>query len=138
MKHILAIDDNPGDVHLVREALTCSGLSAMLHVGENAVQAYNFLYGRGDYPEHPLPDLILLDISMPVIKGKEALKTIRSEAKWARIPIIILTSSALDADREECLRLGATAYVVKPNDWQGYLTLFKLVRIGVESGIYKV
>jgi CheY-like chemotaxis protein len=136
MKHLLMVEDNPGDVRLIREVISASCPDIVLHVAENSVQAFDFLLGRSG--EHSLPDLILLDINLPIMNGKRILQEIRKDPRWNSIAVIMLTSSSLPMDKAECLALGAKEYLVKPSDWQEYIRMFTSLRLCNDCKIQKV
>ncbi|MBA3684476.1 MAG: response regulator [Planctomycetes bacterium] len=119
MASILIIDDNGADVDLMREALREIDVKIEVFSVENAVQGFAFLSKQSGFAQMPTPDVVLLDINMPVINGLQALRLIRETADWKRIPVIVWSSSSRREDQIEALRLGAVEYVVKPADWDG-------------------
>jgi chemotaxis family two-component system response regulator Rcp1 len=136
MKHLLMVEDNPGDVRLVREVINASCPDIVLHVAENSVQAFDFLLGRRQ-DEKALPDLILLDIKLPIVNGKRILQEIRKDPRWNGIPIIMLTSSSLPMDKAECFALGAKDYLVKPSNWDEYIRIFTSLELCNDCKIHK-
>jgi len=119
MLEILLVEDDPGDVELVRESLREADRRIKLHVMEDGVKALQFLRKR-NFPETTgLPDIILLDLNLPKMRGLEVLREIRNEAQFKDIPVVVLTSSALSEDISDCYRAGADRYVTKPLEFDG-------------------
>lgn len=118
---ILHIEDNPGDVILTGEAFRNAGYTMPIRVARDGEEALNLLFSLRQEKGAQLPNLILLDINLPRVDGKEVLRKIKEDATLRRIPVIMLTSSSLDADINECYRLYASCYVVKPIDLIDFL-----------------
>ena len=121
--HLLLVEDNPGDAELVRMALAERQADISVHIADNAVQAFAYLKGQPPGGANPRPDLIVLDLALPVIHGHKVLDVVKRNVDWQRIPVVVLSSSPAPSYRVLCERLGACAYVVKPGDWPGYLAL---------------
>jgi len=113
---ILMVEDNPGDVRLTREALKGGKVFNRLHVVEDGVAALDFLYRRAPHHEAPRPDLILLDLNLPKMDGREVLSRIKSDEALKTIPVVILTTSQAEEDVLRAYRLSANCYVTKPVD----------------------
>ena len=114
---ILIVEDNPADVLFVREALKHHGISFKLEhylSGEDALKAFAEM--------HAAPDLILLDINLPRLSGFELLKRARNHGLLADVPAAIITSSVAAVDRTTGERLGIDAYIVKPADYEEFMT----------------
>jgi len=111
---ILLVEDNPGDVRLVREALAESGGTSRLHTVGDGAEALAFVRREGEYADAPRPDLILLDLNLPRMDGREVLKAVKSDPETRDIPVIILTTSSAPPDIEMAYDRGANAYVRKP------------------------
>lgn len=112
---ILVVDDNPGDVRLVREALQYEGCAPIkLHVCRDGVEAEDFLYRRGDHGTAPRPDLIVLDLNMPRKSGRAVLADIKADETLRTIPVIVLSTSDAEKDVLESYRLHANCYIKKP------------------------
>lgn len=114
---ILLVEDNPGDVRLIREILSDSQYTKQLHVAYDGEQAINCVMGRDKTLGHIVPDLVLLDLNLPKRDGLEVLDVIRGEERFDDMPVIILTSSEALADMQESYRLRANAYITKPVDF---------------------
>ncbi|MGY9058121.1 MAG: response regulator [Alphaproteobacteria bacterium] len=115
-RDVLLVDDSPGDVMLVREAMGALELSSQLHVVENGVEALRFLAQEDEYADRPRPDMILLDLNMPKMSGTEVLERIKTDPRWKNIPVAVLTTSDSEDDVERCYELSANCYIVKPMD----------------------
>jgi CheY-like chemotaxis protein len=111
---LLLIEDNPGDVVLLREALRDAEVPHELHVAVDGREALAFLHRRGAYADSPRPDLILLDLNLPGKDGRELLAEIKRAPDLRRIPVIVLTSSEAEADISKSYELQASCYLTKP------------------------
>lgn len=128
---ILLVEDDPGDQKLVKISLKDQRIANDLHIVNNGNEALEYLYERGNYSEGvPRPDLILLDLNMPGMNGKELLKLIKSDENLRSIPVIVLTTSDSEIDILESYNLHASGYIKKPVD----LTEFKEVM--KQLGVY--
>jgi chemotaxis family two-component system response regulator Rcp1 len=120
---ILLVEDNPGDVRLTLEAFKDAKLLLEIAVVNDGVDAIDFLYHRGVYAESKPPDLMLLDLNLPRKNGRDVLAEIKASSTLRTIPVVILTTSASDADVESSYLLHANCYISKPVDLQGFLTV---------------
>ena len=112
---ILLVEDDPGDQKLITVSLRNQKLGNEVHIAGSGEEAMDFLYRRGKYSDGaPQPDLILLDLNMPGMGGKEFLRQIKEDDRVKMIPVIILTSSDSDADVLDTYNLHASGYVKKP------------------------
>lgn len=114
---ILMADDDADDRLLAEEALIESRVLNELHFVENGVELLDYLHGRGKYShreQFPLPGLILLDLNMPLMDGREALESIKKDPVLKRIPVVILTTSKIEEDMLKGYDLGAASYITKP------------------------
>ena len=125
-KTVLMVDDNPGDLGLVRQVLDTIDEVA-LHAVSNVPQAHAFLMKRFPYQDAPDPDLILLDLRMPMVSGHAVITAVKQNPKLSHTKVVVFTSSQLDADRLQCETLGADDYVCKPTDWSAWQTTIGLV-----------
>ena len=114
---ILVADDDPDDRMLAKEAFEESRLHNPVHFFEDGADLMDYLKRRGDYadrPVHPKPGLILLDLNMPKLSGREALEQIKSDPELGTCPIVILTTSKQEEDLLRSYQLGANSYITKP------------------------
>ena len=127
---ILLAEDDYDDRYLISEALDESGVDSLLYIVENGEELLNYLKGRGEYADRdmfPLPSLILLDLNMPLMDGREALAEIKKDAHLKRIPVIVLTTSQSEDDVEETYGLGITGFITKPMTFSGLVDVMKSV-----------
>jgi two-component system response regulator len=117
---ILLIEDNPMDIKLTRRALAKAGVQAQLDVAEDGEQALRRLLGPPE-ARGPSPDLVLLDLKLPKIDGHQVLERIRGDVRTRRLPVIVLTSSAEEADLARSYDLGANSYVRKPVEFDAFV-----------------
>jgi two-component system, chemotaxis family, response regulator Rcp1 len=113
---ILMVEDNPGDVRLTREALKGAKMWAQVHVVEDGVTALDYLYRRPPYESALRPDLILLDLNLPRMDGREVLAIVKGDPTLRLIPIVVLTTSQAEEDVLRAYHLNANCYVTKPVD----------------------
>ena len=111
---VLLVEDSPGDVRLTQQALKDANLHINLQVARDGIEAMSFLKQEGEYAKSPRPDLILLDLNLPRMDGREVLLTIKTDPALQRIPVIVLTSSAAEIDVYKSYDLKANSYIVKP------------------------
>lgn len=114
--HLLLVEDNPGDVRLITEVFQGQRRTFVHHV-ENTNEACDLLNQKGRFADAQKPDLILLDLNLPVLSGQVFLRARQRIPDWMAIPVVVFTSSANDSDRQACLFLGADDYMVKPREW---------------------
>jgi two-component system, chemotaxis family, response regulator Rcp1 len=117
---ILLVEDNPGDARLVEEGLRESNIPCELRVAKDGREALRLLKQDVD---NTWPDLVLLDLNLPMINGHEVLKEIRSDTKIAALPVIIMSSSNTDEDIRKAYKGHANCYVQKPRDLNGYFRI---------------
>jgi CheY-like chemotaxis protein len=111
---ILLVEDNPGDVRLTVEALRGAKVANELHVVGDGEAAIEYLRQKGPYGEASRPDIILLDLNLPRLDGRDVLADIKSDPDLATIPVLVLTSSAAEADIAESYALHANCFISKP------------------------
>jgi chemotaxis family two-component system response regulator Rcp1 len=111
---VLLVEDSPGDVRLTREAFRDANISIHLHVVPDGVEATEFLKQIGAYIHAPRPHLILLDLNLPKMDGREVLAYIKNDAVLKMIPTVILTTSEAEIDIAKSYELHANCYLSKP------------------------
>jgi len=124
---ILLVEDNPGDVRLIQEALEETKLAYQLSVTENGMEALTFLHRRGKYTAAARPDLILLDLNLPLKHGREVLEEIKQDVDLRRIPVVVLTTSQAEQDVFKTYDLHANCYVRKRNDLDQFMMVVQLL-----------
>jgi chemotaxis family two-component system response regulator Rcp1 len=124
---ILLVEDSSGDVRLTREAFRDAKVHINLHVASDGMEAMTFLRGEGEHANAPRPDLILLDLNLPKKDGREVLKEIKESSTLKSIPVVILTTSASEADILRSYRLHANCYITKPVGLDGFLEVIKSI-----------
>jgi CheY-like chemotaxis protein len=124
LRPILLAEDNPNDVELILTALKEARLVNELAVASDGEQALDYLYRRGPHAGRTgaQPGVILLDLKMPKIDGREVLRQIRADPALRTIPVVVLTSSREESDLLKSYQLGANAYVVKPVDFKEFIS----------------
>ncbi|MBW1677533.1 MAG: response regulator [Deltaproteobacteria bacterium] len=128
---VLLVEDDPGDQKLIRVSLNEQRVANELHIVSSGEEALDFLYERGKYCNGTRrPDLILLDLNMPGMGGKEFLTRIKKDEDFKKIPVIVLTTSDSEQDIIDSYNLYASGYVKKP----GGLVQFK--KVAKEIGEY--
>jgi two-component system, chemotaxis family, response regulator Rcp1 len=124
---ILMVEDNPIDVELTLEAFGEGKLNNVLHVVEDGAEALEFLHKRGAYADSPTPDIVLLDLNLPKIPGRDVLAEIKSNDILRTIPVIILSSSEDSRDIQSSYALSANSFVTKPVNVSDFLNVIKSI-----------
>jgi len=130
---VLLVEDNPSDQELTMRALKKKNLCNRIHVVGDGAEALDFLFCKGQYADRTLADIpkvVLLDIKLPKVNGIEVLKQIKENKDLRSLPVVMLTSSKEGPDVQECYRLGANSYIVKPVDFD------KFTQAVVDLGFY--
>lgn len=127
MIDVLLVEDDPGDVLMTEEAFAEYKVANRLSVVSDGESAMSFLRQEGEYAEAPTPDLILLDLNLPRMDGREVLAAIKNDAKLRRIPVVILTTSEAEEDILRSYNLHANAYVTKPVDFERFITVVRKI-----------
>ena len=118
---ILVVEDNAADVYLIQEALKEHDVPCSLHFTADGRDALQVLTRHAQQGEPP--DLILLDLNLPRLSGKEVLRRVRSMRGFDSVPVVILTSSSASDDVDETRRLGADEYIVKPSELGAFMAI---------------
>lgn len=114
--HILLVEDNDGDILLTTEALDEGKIINTVSIVKNGKDAVDFLFKRGNYKSVETPDLVLLDINLPLKNGHEVLQIIKNDERTSHIPVIMLTTSSSDSDIKMSYKQHANCYITKPVD----------------------
>ena len=118
---ILLVEDSPSDAAMTIEALHEGRISNQVHVATDGELAMAFLRRQGPYADAPRPDLILLDLNLPRMDGREVLREVKEDLNLKTIPVIVLTTSAAEGDILKSYELHANAYVTKPVAFEAFL-----------------
>jgi CheY-like chemotaxis protein len=123
---ILLVEDDPGDVRLTAEALKECDFPFHLMVAKDGDDALNILYKVGKYANHPTPELVLLDLNLPTLNGKDVLKIIKHDNVLSQIPIVVLTTSRDEEDIKASYNLHANSFITKPTDLDRFIEVIKM------------
>ena len=124
---VLLVEDSPGDVRLTQEAFREANMALQLHVAADGVEAMEFLRCEGAHAGAPRPDLILLDLNLPKMDGREVLARIKADDSLKRIPTVILTTSEAEVDIAKSYQLQANCYLSKPVQLDAFEALVKSI-----------
>jgi CheY-like chemotaxis protein len=124
---VLLVEDSPGDVRLTQEAFRDCGKQVRLHLAADGIEAMAFLRHEGAHADAPRPDLILLDLNLPKLDGREVLALIKKDQSLKIIPTIILTTSDTESDVLISYQLQANCYLRKPAHWDAFDNLVRSI-----------
>jgi len=124
---ILLVEDNPGDVRLTIEGLNEGKVRNNLHVARDGVEALEFLRRQGRFADAVRPDLILLDLNLPRMDGREVLAEVKSDPDLKTIPVVVLTTSRAERDILNSYELQANCYITKPVDLEQFITVVRSI-----------
>ena len=127
---IVLVEDDIVDVKTIQRAFQKNKISNPLYITSNGVEALEFLRHQGNYSnaaEAPRPNLILLDLNMPVMNGLEFLEAMKADRELKQIPVVIMTTSKEDSDRLESYNLGVAGYIVKPVEFDKFQEMVKII-----------
>ncbi len=123
-KDILLVEDNPDDVELTRLAFEEANVANRMIVVRDGAEALDYLFARGQYAgrdPQELPSIVLLDLNLPKLDGREVLQAIRAEPATRELPVVVLTTSAEPFDVEASYALGVNSYIQKPVDFEQFV-----------------
>lgn len=123
---ILLVEDNPNDVELILRAFKKRNLANKVHVATDGAQALDFIFCKGIYSKRDIkapPKVVILDLKLPMVDGKEVLKCIKADERTRSIPVVIMTSSQEESDVIASYDLGANSYIVKPVDFEKFSSM---------------
>lgn len=126
---VLLVEDNPGDVRLMKEALKDAKVKNNLYVVSDGEEALSFLRRQENYSSYspPMPDLIMLDLNLPRKDGREVLQEIKNDPDLMHIPVVIVTTSSAEEDVLKSYNLHANCYVTKPVDLEQFIKVVKAI-----------
>lgn len=127
LPRILVVDDSFEDIRFFRDAFARQHGAVQIDAAENGLLALEWLRSRLQAKPAELPDLILLDLNMPQLDGREFLEIIKSDARLSRIPVVVLTNSASDVDVTRAYKSHANGYLVKPSDLGALNELIQII-----------
>jgi chemotaxis family two-component system response regulator Rcp1 len=116
---VLLVEDGRGDVRLIEDAFRATNPAVQMHVAIDGEEAMAFLKRGASHAHAPRPDLILLDLNLPKMHGRDVLANIKADARLKTIPVIVVTSSDAPEDIEKCHQLHANCYLTKPSQLDG-------------------
>ena len=122
---VLMIDDSPADCRLVQEMFAESTSNIEFHAVPDGPTAFDFLSRKPPYQKERIPDIIVVDLNLPVLGGKKILNLVKTHEAWKSIPVVVLSASSDPLDISECTELGAERYFVKPASVDDYLRVIK-------------
>jgi chemotaxis family two-component system response regulator Rcp1 len=128
MIKILWVEDNIGDILLIKEAFEQAGLNHHLNVVNDGVDAMDFLFRRGRYTHAHRPDLIILDLDLPRKSGRQVIRNIKADSSLVEIPLVVLTTSNQDQDVLDGFNPNRCLYLVKPLIFQALVDLAKQIQ----------
>jgi len=120
---LLLVEDNPEDLKMTLRALKKANLANHIHIARDGAEALQFIFCEGEYSGRKIenvPKVILLDLKLPKVDGKEVLERIKSDPRTKMIPVVVLTSSKEQSDVVESYHLGVNSYIVKPVNFEGF------------------
>ncbi len=120
-RRILLVEDDPGDQELTRRAVERHPIRAQLQVISDGAQALDYILRRGEHANAPVPDLVLLDLNLPVVPGKRLLEAAKRDSRIRHTPVVVLSTSAHEDDIRESYELGCNSYVVKPAEAHDFM-----------------
>lgn len=126
--NILMIEDNQGDVELAKIAFGQGGIPCTINVAYDGKEGLEYLRKQGEFKDATTPDLILLDINMPCMDGKECLAAMKEDEALKSVPVIMLTSSKSPKDVEECYKKHTNAYIIKPNGADAFVNFAENIK----------
>ena len=124
---ILLVEDNPGDVRLIKEVFKDAKIYNSMQVAYDGEAAMEILRRKGEYSDAAFPDLILLDLNLPKKDGREVLREIKGDEKLKCVPVVILTTSNAEEDLIETYKMNANCYITKPVDLDQFINVVKSI-----------
>ena len=124
---VLLVEDDPGDVLMTREAFADNKVTNRLSVVSDGVSALEYLRKEGEYADATTPDLILLDLNLPRMDGREVLMALKGDESLRSIPVVVLTTSEAEEDVVRSYSLHANAYVTKPVDFDRFIEVVRQI-----------
>jgi len=124
---LLIVDDNQADVRLMAEALKDARVQSRLTIARDGAEALAVLRREGSYSRVKYPDLVLLDLNLPKIDGREVLAEIKADSALKRIPVVVFTTSSAEDDIIQTYNLHANCYITKPVDLEQFVRMVRAI-----------
>ncbi|WNV84384.1 response regulator [Umezawaea sp. Da 62-37] len=124
---VLLVEDDPGDALMTQEAFEHHKIKNSLHIVRDGVEALQFLRREGEHANAPRPGLILLDLNLPRMDGREVLAEVKADERLRSIPVVVLTTSEAEEDILRSYNLHANAYVTKPVDFDRFIEVVRQI-----------
>ena len=124
---ILMVEDEAGDIFLAEQALKDATVSNHLNIVRDGEAALRFLHRDDEYENAPRPELILLDLNLPRVSGREVLSEIKNDSSLSEIPVVVLTTSDYEQDIAQCYRMHANCYITKPTDFEQFRAVVRSI-----------
>ncbi len=124
---VLLVEDDPGDALMTQEAFEHHKIRNSLHIVRDGVEALQFLRREGEHADAPRPGLILLDLNLPRMDGREVLAEVKADERFRSIPVVVLTTSEAEEDILRSYNLHANAYVTKPVDFDRFIEVVRQI-----------
>ncbi|MBD2329540.1 response regulator [Alkalinema sp. FACHB-956] len=124
---ILLVEDSPSDANLTIRNLENGKLNNHIHWVEDGDSAMAYLHQEGEYSQRPLPDIILLDLNLPGMDGREVLEAIKTDPHLRHIPVVVLTTSDNEVDILAAYQMSANCYITKPVDIHQFIQVIRLI-----------
>lgn len=124
---VLIVEDNPADIRLTQQAFAQQKIVSDLHAVLNGAEALKFLHQEGEYNYAPRPDIILLDLNLPLKNGYEVLDEVKNDPDLKSIPVVVLSTSSQKEDIADCYERYANCYITKPFDFKDFLGIVRQI-----------
>jgi CheY-like chemotaxis protein len=124
-RHVLLVEDHPGDAQLAQDAFLEAGFAVQIHVATSGEEALAFLRRTSGFRDSPRPDIIICDLKLPLMSGYDLLSTLKVDDDLRRIPTIVFSGTDAAEVIARCYDLSVSSYVVKPTDWSTYVEQIK-------------
>lgn len=124
---ILLVEDNPDDVELLRIAMLDAGMTSPLDVVRDGVEALQFLHAEPPFEGRQRPSLVLLDLNLPTLDGREVLRSVKADPDLCSIPVVVMTTSVDDNDIDASYHAHANSFVSKPANFDELVTTLRAI-----------
>lgn len=125
---VLLVEDNPADIRLFQEVIYEEKLPHHVSIAVNGEDALDYLFQKGQYAGATRPDVVLLDLNLPIIDGHQVLRTMKADSSLRSIPVIVFSSSAAASDINLSYAENAACYISKPKDLDGFIRVCRALQ----------